>query len=231
MRRVLLSMIVTFVLCSISYAAEVQLEWTPNTPNPDGYRLYQKDGGGAYDYANPVVLPSTGGASGDIPGNLTTAIVPDLGVDGRSTKYCWVLRAFIGQDDSGDSNEVCYNVDLRVPPEPSSVSASWDKESSSITVQWNQDPSVPVKEWKVYYSLTSGSSYQLIDTVSNDGSSHSITASFSAVPAGDRATVYFTVVAFRSDTLFSQNSGEVVVDVDRRELQIPVLRLITIPVE
>ena len=77
-------------------AAQVTLQWDPNTPAPDGYNLYQRVNGQSYNYSNPV-NPSV------IIG--TTYTVSDL-QDGAT--YFFVVRAKVGSDESGDSNEVQY---------------------------------------------------------------------------------------------------------------------------
>ncbi len=77
-------------------AAQVTLQWDANTPAPDGYNLYQRVQGAAHDYAHPV---NTSGITGNsyTVGNLTPG-----------TTYYFVVRAFVGAQESGDSNEATY---------------------------------------------------------------------------------------------------------------------------
>ncbi len=75
-------------------AAQVTLQWDANDPSPAGYRLYQRTSGQSYDYNSPVWS-----------GTLTTAALDGL-LEG--TTYYYVVRAYSGSDESGDSNEVQF---------------------------------------------------------------------------------------------------------------------------
>jgi hypothetical protein len=78
-------------------AAQATLAWDANEPAPDGYRLFQRTEGQSYDYSAPVWS-----------GTTTSAVVDSL-TDG--TDYYFVVRAYQGSDESGDSNEVSYRYD------------------------------------------------------------------------------------------------------------------------
>ncbi len=85
-------LLVTFPL--VVSAAQVTLQWDPNTPDPDGYNLYLRVEGESYDYDQPVnedlILDST-----------TTVVDLEEGV-----RYFFVVTAVVGDEESGDSNEV-----------------------------------------------------------------------------------------------------------------------------
>jgi hypothetical protein len=74
---------------------QVTLQWDPNDPAPDGYRLYCRMEGQAYDYGDYIDA-----------GESTTSTV--TGLD-EETTYYFVVRAYVGDDVSGDSNEVVFN--------------------------------------------------------------------------------------------------------------------------
>jgi hypothetical protein len=82
---------------TIAQAAQVHLAWDPNDPAPDGYRVYARTQGQNYDYTSPV-WPQPGGDP-----TQTTCTIDNL-VGGAS--YYFVVRAYAGTDESGDSNEV-----------------------------------------------------------------------------------------------------------------------------
>jgi chitinase len=72
-------------------AAQVTLQWDAGNPSPDGYRLFQSNTSQLYDYDNPVWSGS---------GTQCTIILePDQ-------TYYFVVRAYQGVDESGNSNEV-----------------------------------------------------------------------------------------------------------------------------
>ena len=85
-----------------SYAAEVNLAWDPVTPAPDGYRIFQRLGSGApYDYTKPAW-----------EGTETTCTISDL-LPGNT--YFFVVRAFVNDVESGDSNEVNFIGSVPIP--------------------------------------------------------------------------------------------------------------------
>jgi len=89
--------VVVMVLCSVApaLAAQATLAWDANQPAPTGYRLYQRLGGGTYDYTRPIW---TG------PGTTATLAIPD------GAESYFVVRAYVTAgsrtEESGDSNEV-----------------------------------------------------------------------------------------------------------------------------
>lgn len=106
----------SFILFSIlilsasfaAQAAQVTLAWDPNIPAPDGYRVYQRLAGGTYDYTTPA-WPKAGD-----DGTQTSCTITALADD---SSYYFVVRAFVGSDESGDSNEVNYVT----PPPPAAT--------------------------------------------------------------------------------------------------------------
>ncbi len=79
---------------TIPQTAQATLAWDPNDPAPDGYRIYQRVEGQAYDYSQP----SWTGAG-------TAGTVYNLDYD---TSYYFVVRAYAGGAESTDSNEVSF---------------------------------------------------------------------------------------------------------------------------
>lgn len=89
--------LIATILCLITmpaFAASVTLQWDPNDPAAEGYRIYERIEGESYDYANPKY-----------DGANTSCTFTDL-VEG--TTYYYVARAYEGDVESGDSNEVEY---------------------------------------------------------------------------------------------------------------------------
>ena len=92
----LVSMLSILILLSAApiWAAQITLAWDPNEPTPNGYRLFMRAEGQTYDYTNP-----------EWTGSDTTCTVTNL-ADG--VQYYFVVHAYVGADESGDSNEVGY---------------------------------------------------------------------------------------------------------------------------
>ena len=92
---------IVFILFATAQAAQVTLAWDANDPAPDGYRLYQRTEGGTYDYATPTWSgPTTSASLGNLVDNTT---------------YYYVVRAYAGTNESGDSNEASFRSE---PPAP-----------------------------------------------------------------------------------------------------------------
>lgn len=95
-----LSFIIVTLLLLLSphgaWAADVTLAWDANTESDlAGYRIFYREEGLNYDYNNP-----------DWEGTATTCTI--YGLDDHTTYY-FVARAFdTSNNESGDSDEVCY---------------------------------------------------------------------------------------------------------------------------
>lgn len=83
-------------------SAQVTLQWDGNNSSPDGYNLYQRVEGQNYDYSSPVNSTPITGTSYTVTG-LT-----------GGTTYYFVVRAFIGTDESGNSNEATYTEPIAI---------------------------------------------------------------------------------------------------------------------
>ncbi|MDX2417948.1 MAG: hypothetical protein QNK19_10860 [Xanthomonadales bacterium] len=91
------STLIFFAMLSIpvqTQAAQVTLTWDPNDPAPDGYCIYLRAEGQAYDYSQPCWT-----------GYDTTGTVDGLE---ENTTYSFVVRAFVGVQESADSIEVKF---------------------------------------------------------------------------------------------------------------------------
>lgn len=99
MKKLQAFIIVLFIgLPLISIAdTQVTLAWDSNDPPPEGYRLYCREEGQTYDYHNFVW-------QGDYTFNSCT-------IDGlnENKTYYFVVHAYSGNEESGDSNEVRYS--------------------------------------------------------------------------------------------------------------------------
>jgi chitinase len=104
----------------VSAATQVTLQWDPNDPAPDSYNVYQRIDGDSYDYDSPL---------NDSPLSDTTYTVNSL-ADGMT--YHFVVRAFVGSDQSGDSNEVDFTaVDDTVDTDGDGLSNSIDTDDDN----------------------------------------------------------------------------------------------------
>lgn len=89
-----LTLLMLFFIPALSQAAQATLTWDPNDPPPDGYCIYQRTEGQAYDYSQPCWTGY---------GNTGTVV----GLE-ENTSYYFVVRAFVATQDSANSNEVKF---------------------------------------------------------------------------------------------------------------------------
>lgn len=113
--KTVIALFIILIACSSAVgAAQVTLAWDSNDPKPDGYRVYSRAEGRSYNYSSPAWNGAT-----------TTATLANLA--DNTTYYC-VVRAYVGSQESGNSNEV------KISPQTSSTSSSDTTSSSTTTV-------------------------------------------------------------------------------------------------
>ena len=86
---------------TLAYSANVTLQWDANVPAPEGYRVFARQDGQNYDYNHPIWED-----------NATTCTLIGL-LDG--VNYYFVVRAYDGDLESADSQEVSYTPAVVVP--------------------------------------------------------------------------------------------------------------------
>jgi hypothetical protein len=95
MWRIIVAAAACLLLCwQAALAAEVSLQWDANESPPEGYRAFYRTEGQPYDYSAPAWN-----------GTETTCTISDL-AEGQT--YYFVVRAYEGDTESGDSNEVSW---------------------------------------------------------------------------------------------------------------------------
>jgi hypothetical protein len=163
-------------------AAQVTLAWDANEPTPDGYCVYQREVGQTYDYNHPV-WPADGGANHA----ETTCVIEGLKA---GTTYYFVVRAHVGTDESGDSNEVTYQPEAPAPTiytiTASAGSHGTISPSGSISVSSGAGQSfsfAPNSGYKVAAVTVDGQSVGAVSsyTFSKVTQNHSISVSFSTM--------------------------------------------------
>ena len=95
-RPALISIIVVLLFMALAptavQAASVSLRWDHNVPKPEGYRVFMRKSGQAYDYQNS-----------HWEGSATSCKI--IGLE-DFTNYYFVVRAYEGGLESPDSEEV-----------------------------------------------------------------------------------------------------------------------------
>ena len=137
----------------MAYSANVTLQWDANQPAPEGYRVFTRQEGQNYDYNHPIWED-----------NATTCTLIGL-VDGVT--YYFVVRAYDGELESADSQEVSYTPALVVPNQAPNADAGINQtvyEGATITLNGSgssdTDGSIVGFEW----AQTSGTAISLTGT-------------------------------------------------------------------
>lgn len=178
---------IAFTCTSFSHAAEsfsvpqtdeVKLAWDANDQTPTGYRIYQRLEGQSYDGAQPVW-----------EGAATSCTVYNLAYE---TTYYFVVRAYSGDTESGDSNEVTYTTGA-MPINTYTITSSSSANGSiaplgGISVEEGTDQS---------FSITPSDGYQVADVLV-DGASVGVvsTYTFQQVNADHTISVQFALSSY-----------------------------------
>ena len=200
------------IIASPVFAGEerIGLEWDPNTEeNIGGYGAYVGDvPGGPYTKIGDIVHPTV-----DF---WYTFIAPD----GVITRKYFVVDAHNTDDPtplrSGYSNEVFWDYDW------AAIEASVELVATEIddlaTFTWKQNDIERVKEWKLYMGEVQGGPYDLLTDIPYSGTPGDTytTSQEMTVNEGEMKTFYFALVTFTPNEVFSENSNEASVVIDKR---------------
>lgn len=180
------TLIIICILFSTAFvqAAQVTLAWDSNDPVPDGYRVYYRTEGGHYDYSAPVWPQQSDDST------LTTCTIDNLSAD---TTYSFVVRAFVENEESGDSNEISYHT-------PAATITSYTISAGSGPNGSVYPGSATVNQGESQtFSFTADDGYAIAD-VQVDGVSVGPVSSytFSSVSSDHAIHAFFTVNTFFS---------------------------------
>jgi hypothetical protein len=91
-------------LSNTAFAITLKLLWDAPEPAPQGYEVYERIKGEAYNYNNPICRGRDNFCTKKIDENLSKE-PPDK----DDVTYYYVVRAFVGNQFSANSNEVSFN--------------------------------------------------------------------------------------------------------------------------
>jgi len=149
---------------TVPQTAEVTLAWDAVDPAPDGYRIYQRIDGQAYDSTQPAWT-----------GSNASCTIYNLNYD---TTYFFVVRAYVGTDESGDSNEISFSA-------PSTSTTNYNI-SATINGSGSISPTGTV-------TVAEGADQTF--TISPNSDSHIVDVLVDGVSRGDISTYTFSQVA------------------------------------
>lgn len=199
-------------------AEQITLNWDiPSESDIDGFRCFQRTAyaDDAYHFDNPI--KTSAHPDGSIGADINTLDVDVLGIEGGILKYMWVCRSFKGDAESENSNEVAYKVINTLPLTPAGLNGSYDAVNKTVNLNWDQPPEKHrVYKWVVFYKLEGDPDYTELAMVDYDNEL-TVTRPLDVVAKGERKTVYFTVISYRRSGVFSADSNQFQIDIDRRD--------------
>ena len=215
--------ILLFPLGVMAGEVTIGLEWDANTETYlAGYTAYVADAaGGPYTEFADIKEPTT-----------EVDYVYDA-PDGVATTKYFVVTAYREDPllESGYSNEVFMVYDFA--PIEAATELITVLDGDDITFSWKQGDIERVKEWILFVKSAAVNEFTelaVIPYTGTPGDQYSTTETMT-VPEGEIQTFTFSLVTFNERGVFSGNSNEVDVTIDKREL-VPVYNLkITVKTE
>lgn len=171
MKRTIRSFTTTFLaLIAISagcvtfaYSANVTLRWDANVPAPEGYRVFAREGSGSYDYTTPLRTILT-------TANMTECTLIGLN---EGVTYHFVVRAFEGDLESADSEEVSYTPAAVVPNQAPNADAGDNQtvfETASVALDGSGSTDVDGTLSSYEWVQTGGSGITLVNAAAAQAS-------------------------------------------------------------
>lgn len=212
---VALVVVFTAAICECN-ADEFNFAWDYGDTAVDGFRIYsgpmmQREDGTWYPQlaADPLI--------DSIPADSREATGTEKGWPGQSKKLCFVSRAYRGDEESADSNYVCAVINNEPLLSPADLAGSYDHDIEQIEISWSQPDFERAKFFQIYYKI-GDENFQLLEKVDNIGQQElRLTKAFDAVPDGQSADVSFVIVAYKNFDVFSPNSAELTITIDRTQ--------------
>jgi chitinase len=148
------------------FSANVTLRWDANVPEPEGYRVFAREGSQSYNYAHPIW-----------ENNLATCTLTGLT---EGITYHFVVRAFDGDLESADSEEVDYTPLAVVPNQAPTADAGQNQvvyEGASVSLNGSgssdADGTIAAYQW-----------VQTVGTAISINNASAVQASFTAPVVG-----------------------------------------------
>lgn len=167
-----------------------------------------------------------------------SATATNPGLPAIDHNFCYVIRAVRRGFESNNSNQVCARINNTPLMAPIELQGEYDDEQESVSLSWAQTDISRAAFWNVYYRFVDdpGAGFIELGRVDNIGQTEpTITRAMENVPDDQITSVAFAVVAYKDYEIYSPNSAEITIYIDRRSKQVPPVNnfrfRINIPVE
>lgn len=195
---------------------EIGFEWNlHNQANEvDHFEVYESDASGGPWTEDKIVIDDIA------PGTVIEVDYPSTKPDGVATHSYFIIKAVVvGTDDvqrrSGPSNEVDFIYDFAPIESPENFAALLN--GDDIEFSWTQGDIDRVDKWQLFSSETQGADYAMLSEIEYTGQPGPQfgTSETMTVNEGEIKTFYFVLVSFTEFGVFSPNSLEVAVTIDK----------------
>lgn len=202
---VLLAITLLAPLTANAYDYKITFAWDANDPTPDGYRVFSRDDGVAYDHSSP-----------NWEGTINQATIDYVCQEGQVCVTHHVVRAYVGDMESQDSNEVSYTFNGVKPSQPENLSAEYDKILKQITFTWTQPGQDGISKWAFFMKDIDDqdSTYSEIATVAGDSGAVDTVYQGELDLPEKLNHVEFVAVAFNESGVWSDDSDSVYLEIN-----------------
>lgn len=231
MKKLLISIFLAF-LSTAAAADQITFEWDYGQETAiDGFNLYSGPMG-QDEAGNWLPKFEEAPLYGGIPAESRTATVTENGWPGVSKKFGFAIRSFKGANESADSNIVYVVIDNTPLAAPADPTGAYNPETGYLTLNWTQADISRAKFWRIYYRMPESDTFTQLGRVDNSGQETlSLNTPLTVVPAGRTMDLTFAVVAFKNDDVFSPNSSELLITIDRTGDELPAVENFRIKLE
>lgn len=190
-----------------AYDYSITFAWDPNSPAPDGYRFFNRKAGDNYNYAQGAEAWK---------GPETQITLDFQCAEGQECVTYHVVRAYVLNDESGDSNEVSYTFDGVKPDAPGAFTAAYDKATKQITFTWSQTNQAKIERWVFFMKDNddSSSTYKAVASVNGDTAPVDLTYQTALDLPAKLNHVQFTAVAFNKSSVWGDEATPVVLEIN-----------------
>lgn len=216
--------VLMLIIPSVVMADIVHFEWDyPTDQDIDSFSIYsgpmrQADSGAWLpDWGHDPLLSGIDPAARSA--TLTNPGLPDI-----DHNFCYVIRAVRRGYESANSNQVCARINNTPLMAPIELQGAYDDEQETVSLSWAQADVSRAAFWNVYYRFIDdpGAGFIELGRVDNIGQSEpTITRAIENVPEDQITSIAFAVVAYKDYQIYSPNSAEITIYIDRRSKEVP----------
>lgn len=223
MKQLIMLLIATaFLAASAAFADEFTFEWDyPSDQAIDGFRLYSGHMG-QDEVGNWLPQYDAAPLVDAIPADARTVTATQTGWDNVSKKFCFMVRSYKGTVESADSNFVCATIDNTPLSAPEITTGIYDAQAGLVALTWTSAADERLKYFRIFYRAEDEDIFHDAGKVARPETMPvTVQSAIDAVGPGELKTLYFVVVGYKDEGVYSPNSAEFAIVIDRTNHELP----------